>query len=365
MARDISRRKYVEGIGMASVAGLAGCIGGNGGSQGETRTIRVTMGPGGFQGIVVDYLTNRTSILEDRITGAGDYDIVVQPSWEGATLFASGGPDFSTVGPLEAAKLASERDLQLSVNAKVAPNYICWYVQNGGEYDPSNTGSVQATVDKLYEDGARHGQVGWGLGHINAEQYILQELFGKEFGPDTDMSLEVVNTNFSTIPQMIVEGELDSGANYFLASETQAQEEPGMTPLWSDNDIISENDLGVNALNGWTTTQQFANDHAPALEAFLEAWQEGMTWLFEDPMGIVMDNEDYWEQINASNEQQARWAVEWGMLGEHATSNPVVYEDISMSDSWISSSEKFVNAVADLGQVTPDWQDYLEYNPVL
>lgn len=359
----MKRREYLAGTGAVTTGALtAGCMDIFGGG-GDTRTIRITMGPGGFQGIVVDYLTNRTSILRDNITSAGDYEVEIQPSWEGSALFAAGGPDFSSIGPFEAAKLAAERDLELSANAKVAPNYVSWFTAAGGPYDPAESGSVQASIDRMYEDGARHGHGSWGSGHVAADMYINQEVYGHTFEEGGD--LDVVTADYASIPQLIINGELDTGASWFIANTQQVQDPPQLAHLYACYSAVEENDLGVNALNAWTTTQEFAEDHAPAVEAYVESWQEGMDWLFGDPMGIVMENEDYWEQINSETEAEARWAVEWGLLGEHDIDFPVVFEDNSMSDDWIEANRTFVDNAASIGEVTEDWRDYIEYNNVL
>jgi hypothetical protein len=359
----MKRRNYLTGTGFVAASALAGCAGITGNGNNDTRTIRITMGPGGFQGMVVDYLTNQTSILRDNIESAGDYDVQIQPSWEGSTLFASGGPDFSSVGPFEAAKLAAERDLELSVNAKVAPNYVSWFTRAGGPYDPAETGSVQASIDRMYEDGARHGHGSWGSGHVAADKYINREVYGHTF--EEGGELDVVTTDYSSIPQLIVDEELDSGANWFYANTQQVQDPPQLAHLYACYSAVRDNDLGVNALNAWTTTQEFADTHSAALEAYLESWQEGIDWLFDDPMGTVMGDEDYWDQINAETEEEARWSVEWALLGEHDIDFPVVFDDISMSDDWLASNETFIDNAASIGEVTEDWRDYINYNSVL
>lgn len=373
-----TRRSYIKQLGVTGAVfgtgALAGCTGGQSGSEGdgdqsgtdgsgETRTIRITMGPGGFQGPVVDYIANQTSVLQDRIENAGDYSVEIQPSWEGASLFASGGPDFAGIGPLEAAELGSERDLELAVNAKVAPNFVTWWVENGGPYDPEETGSVQASIDKMYADGARHAHGSWGSGHVAADKYIHQEVFGHTFEEGGD--LDVVTSSYSAIPQLIMDGELDSGAGWFNTNTQQVQDPPGLTSLYTCVDTVRNNDLGTNTLNAWTTTQEFAENNPEAVQAFVEAWQEGMNWLFDAPMERFQESEDYREQIQAETVEEAEWSVEWALLGGHDTEFPVVYEDVSMGDEWIESNKEFIDNAAALGQVSEDWQDHISYRQVL
>jgi hypothetical protein len=167
--------------GIAGATALAGCSGqggtstddpGNGSgsypgttSDTDLTEVNITLAPDGFQGIVMDHIHSDTDILTSGLEDAG-YQANVQQSWEAAALFAAGGPDFSTMSSLEAARLGVERELELVVIGKVAPLFKRMWVARVGEYDPEMTDGTQVTIDKIVEDDVAMGIGSWAGGEI-------------------------------------------------------------------------------------------------------------------------------------------------------------------------------------------------------
>jgi len=366
----------VKTVGAGGVVALAGCSGSSGsssdsdsegstagGTNSELTEVNITLAPSGFQGIMMDHITEDTDILANAMEAAG-YQANVQRSWEGAALFAAGGPDISTMSSLEAARLGAERDVDLAVFGKAAPLFKGMWVARGGPYDPESTGSAQATIDSIVEDEATMGIGSWAGGEIPGHMAAFSSEFDTTFSQEQS-DFDVVTADYAAIPQLILDGDLaigDASPVHGVARNLDENGTPQHREVFNCAEILESNDIGIPLLNSLTTNQSFIEDNRGAAAAFLQAWHEGMAWLFEDPIGrIMMDEENHFEQLAISTESQAQYIVDWGINMEMDNEYPIVYQDQELDDSFISADRGFINRVAELGVAPESWEDNVVY----
>lgn len=343
--------------------------GGSGGSSsggsggGSNSQVNITLAPSGFQGIVMDHIVKDTNILQKHMQSEG-YTPKVQESWEGAALFASGGPDFSTMSSLEAARLAGERNQQLAVNAKLAPQFMGWMYKIGSDYDPDNTGGTQASIDMIAKEGGKVGIGSWAGGHVPADSIALKEVYGRTFS-EQGGDFAVTTADYFAIPTLINDGDLATGSTSPIHGAARfLTEEPKLDEFFWGADLLTENNIGVPQLNSWTCTQKFANNNPGAVKALVQAWHEGMTWFFKNPVEIVRGDSEHIEQLGVQNAKQAEYIVDWGINLNKDTDYPIVYKDIELTDEFIKKDRNFLNSAQELGYLPDNWSDRLEYRKV-
>lgn len=358
--RSISRRGWLQAVGASGIAALAGCSSGDGSTSNE---VNITLAPDGFQGIMMDYITTETNILADEMESAG-YQANVQRSWEGAALFASGGPDISTMSSLEAARLGAERDLDLTVFGRVAPLFKGMWVSRGGSYDPESTGGAQATIDAVVEDNATVGIGSWAGGEIPGYMAAFNAEFGYTFSQEQS-DFNAITADYAAIPQLMLDGDLaigDASPVHGIARHLDESGTPQHREVFNCAALLEANNIGIPLLNSLTTNQSFMEENEEAAAAFLRAWHEGMAWLFEDPMGRIMsDEETRLEQLAVTTEDQAQYIVDWGVNMSMDNEYPIVYEDQELTDSFIEEDRGFINRVAELGVAPENWEENVNY----
>ncbi|WP_324666099.1 hypothetical protein [Haloarcula sediminis] len=346
--RRMSRRSWLQAAGASGLAALAGCSSGGGSTSNE---VNITLAPSGFQGIMMDHIANDTNILADEMEAAG-YQANVQRSWEGAPLFAAGGPDISTMSSLEAARIGAERDLDLAVFGRVAPLFKGMWVPRGGQYDPESTGGAQATIDAIAEDSATVGIGSWAGGEIPGYMAAFNTEFGYTFSQEQS-DFNAITADYSAIPQLMLDGDLaigDASPVHGIARHLDESGTPQHREVFNCAATLEANDIGIPLLNSLTTNQSFLEENEEAAAAFLRAWHEGMAWLFEDPMGRIMsDEEGHFEQLAVTTEAQAQYIADWGINMSLDNEYPIVYEDQELTDSFIEEDRGFINRVAELG----------------
>ncbi|WP_143825109.1 substrate-binding domain-containing protein [Natrinema ejinorense] len=357
------RRTFIKGLGTAATIGaLSGCMGGggNGGGSGPG----MAMAPDGMMGVWMDHIVNETSILEDTMDEAG-YEMTIDSSWEDAALFASGQATFSTFSSLEAAQLAGQRDQNLVVFGRIHPQYMGWMVDTGGDYDPDNTGSVQASIDALVEDDALVGIGAWNGGHVPTDTIAMDQVYGYEFSEEGG-DFNVTTADYVAIPTLINDGELAAGSTSpehggarFL---TDGQED--LTKLFWGADLAAEEGFGIPQLNSLVTTQEFWDQEQEAVEAFTDAFQQGIDWFLDDPKGHVLDNEDYIEMLGAQNAAQAEYIIDWGLNLEYDTDTQMVYEDVTMSEDAIAADREFIEYSESIGFVPEGWSENISFETI-
>jgi hypothetical protein len=350
--------------------------GGNGGdssgSQESRTTVRLLLAPTGFQGIIMDYLANDTEILSDYFSDE-DLEVEVSRSWEGAAIFTSGGADFETFGSLEAAKLAGERDIPLAVNANLAPQIMQVVGERGGPYDPANSGSPQASMDRLAEQQDVFALGGWGGGTGIMMPMIVQEAFGYTFTDDESSDFENIRTaEYSAVPPLVENGDVAMGtsspihgASPFMAPAEYTGEEPTVTSLYGCGSIVAELE-GFNApqLNSWTCSQEYASQYPGSPRGVVRAFSDGLAWLYEDPIGRIEGDDEHLNQLGLENMDQAQYVLDWGINLSLDNELPVIYEDIELTDQFIEEDKNFLRTAQDVGFLTEGWEENLDYRQV-
>lgn len=359
-----------------SSGGDGGSDGGNGGSssgsQESQTTVRLLLAPTGFQGIIMDYLANDTDILNDYFSEE-NLNVEVSRSWEGAAIFTSGGADFETFGSLEAAKLAGERGLPLAVNANLAPQIMQVVGARGGAYDPDETGSPQASMDRLAEEQDVFALGGWGGGTGIMMPMIIQEAFGYTFTDDESSDFNNIRTaEYSAVPQLVENGDVAMGTSSpihgaapYMAPAEYGGEEPTVTSLYGCGSIVAELD-GFNApqLNSWTCSQEYASQYPGSPRAIVQAFSDGLGWMYEDPIGRIEADDQHLNQLGLETMEQAQYVLDWGINLDLDNDLPVVYEDIELTDQFIEEDRNFLRTAQDVGFLTEGWEENLEYRQI-
>lgn len=366
----------VTGGGLA-VGTLAGCLGGGSGgtpttANGGTTTgspgtemtqVNMTTHPFGITGIILDQMINATDRLTSRLEAEG-YTLNAKQAWENAALFAAGGPDLVDINGLEAAIIATERDLDLAVNAQIATNFPGWITRAGSEYDPAEVGGLETAARNVADNG-KVAIGSWGGGEIPPEQIVLKDRFDLNFFEDNN-DFETFTADFLALPQLAAEGDADavSIAPHYGATPYFASDPPELTGMFWNVDMLEEMGYGRPMLNGWTCTQTFADENPEAVEATVKAWHETVLDFHSRPMEIINSKDKYMQSIAAGNEAQAQWVVDFAVNTEYSLNNQVLFEQNSFTDQIISEKERYYDRAAELGVVNSDWQGRLEFRKV-
>lgn len=373
MIDNYNRRSFLKHAGVAAAIGLAGCSGdddsdggnGNGSGNGSTgdsagslESITFTTPPVGFP---TDLIFNHLE-AEDRITeifeDAG-YEIEIQQTFEDPSLFASGQSDISTLSYVEAARMAGEQDLDLTVFGNIESLVQGFGVKTGGPYDPETTGSVEASFEKIAEDDARYGVPGWSSGMVPYSQRIMDELYGlslEESGGD----FNVFNTEYGAIPELIDNEELGVGAvGPTLAGVPRLMSNDVKPILWLRN-VYGEQDWGFPPLVSLTTRTGFLDEHPDALAAMLDTWREGLTYLYEDTDAIIEDSQSQ-EILNVENQDQVEYIMDLYINMTGSIEYPVLQEEPDLTADGIDQNIDLINAAAERGQIPSNWEDGLQF----
>lgn len=363
-----SRRTFLKAAGTAAVAvGTAGCLGGiTGGGSSENQEITIGMAPGGFQGIVASHILDDTDILAEEMSERG-YSATIEQSWEETALFAAGGPDTSMMSSLEAAILATERELELATFARISPMHMGWWVERDGDYDPSVTGSEQATMDKIVEEGANVGIGSWAGGHIPVDTIVTEEEYGYTFSEEGG-DFSVVTADYVALPDLVLQGEVaicGTGPMWGIARNLGDDGTPRHTEVFNGAAKSEELGLGVPPFNNLVVTQQFMEDHRDAAEAYIHAWHRGMDWLYEDPMGRILANQEAnFEELAIETEEQAQYIVDWGVNLTLSNEYPYNYQEQEFTDARIESERNFLSEANAVGFIPDGWEERLTHHKV-
>lgn len=372
-----SRRSFLRTAGVAAtVAGagaLAGCSGGGGGDGGSTNgdgdrpTIRLTRFAGHTDGVIHDYMQNE-GILERHMDEAG-FDVEIQDPVADISLFLSDQTiDQVNMGTLEAARLVAEQDVSLVVAGRINSIFYGSYVREGGELDPANSGSVEATWTTVAEDDLRVGIYSWGLGNIPGEQVFLQTQFGLDFSEEGGDFSNVVVADPAAIPELLVKGDIDVGMMAPSYSPPGAVANDEITAMYSLVGKFDELDYGIPHLDGPVWRQTTIEERPEAAEAYNDALTEAMNWFYESGWeNEVPDNEDYYENLNAPSSELAAWQCQWltawntgnEVQGADPPDQPTLYNGAHLNDDWIERNQSYVNRAGEQGLISDNWSEDL------
>lgn len=361
-----NRRSVLKSLGALSTVGaLAGCTGGDNGNGATTGT------PGSRREVVISAFpinlpmleyVDQEGILADKLDAAG-YDLQLIKSFESPPLFASENSDIDALSVLESARIGSERDQSLAVVGRLLTDCLGMVVRAGSEYDPAESGSRQATFDKVVEEGAPLGILGWAGSSIPPHQIIIQELFGYEFTTEGDFNVQEAGPNALT--ELLSDGDLDMTETMPSFGSAPGLMNGEFKPLYWGSDEVAKQGWGIATLNDWVTRVEFAEDHPDAIRALLEAMEEGHQWFHEEGVEAIPGNQVYMDHWQTEDPEVAEYITRW-MLNEdvpasYETDTPIWYEDPYMTDEWIEGSSQFMDLAADIGQAPEGWEDYVEF----
>ncbi|WP_276298727.1 hypothetical protein [Haloarcula ordinaria] len=306
-------------------------------------------------------------IIEEEMSAAG-YEYNVQWTFEGPALFASGQTQIAfDVSTIEAARLANQRDMNLTVAAKMMTDNIGMVLPADSEYAPSQTGGQQETLDKIVEDDARIGILGWSAGHIPIDQILMSEIWGKALQPE-DGDFNVVEANPGALPELMKEGEIVMAANSPAHGSGEELMSGEFVDLFYGSDEISKRDLGIAPLINTVVTDEFMENHRPAVEAAVRAWNRGTDWFYESGVDDIPGNSTYMEQFGVEDPEVAEYITKWHLTADYKdipsayeTDTPIYHDDPYIDDEWLAMNEQFMNNAVEVGQAPENWQDLVTY----
>jgi hypothetical protein len=381
-----SRRTYLKTLGgtTAITVGLAGCLegnggngngngGGNGGDNGGTtgggdddrKEIQISSFPTGISYVMYRW-AEREGVWEEKFDERG-YDVNIAYMTESNTQFVAGNVDIATdVTALEGARMGAEQGIKTAAISKTMNDYLGQLISPESEYAPSNTGSVEATIDRLDEDDAPVGLISWSAGTTPPTQIIYEGLFDKQFNQDTS-SFTLQQASPPALPKLIMEGDLEvavsspfHGAADFLANGD-------LEPLFWHADIMSEEGLGTPPLEHLTVRQSFLDEHPDAARAAVEALDEATTWLHEDGAEEIPGDEEFGDAIAADSTESLEYAANW-ITNDPDVSYPIeteaVHEDVTVTDEWVSEMETYLDNGVDIGAVPEEWREHVIFEDI-
>lgn len=374
LADEETRRSLMKktAVGALSAGSIAGCLGGDDGSDGSSstqRTVDVAAQPGGFMGIILDRIQD--SGVLDQVFQANDLDANVTQTWEDAAIFTAGGADISPFSSMEAATMGAERDIALACNARIAPNQFLLVTRRGSPYDPEVAGGAEAAIDKIHEDQTPVGFGGWGGGIAPALSIMFDAAFGYTFVSDEEQSdIPYATADWAAVPQLVNDGEFDIGvtAPLFGAAPYMTGDDPSLAKVVSIGEEVSNAGIGVPQLNDWICSQEFADEWPAGIASMVQAYYEGVEWFTSNPVEIIESDEEYLTQIGAENAEQARFAIEWGINlsnpGPWENDIPALYSDVELTDEFIEADRAFLTRASEGGFLDGNWSDHLTYRKV-
>lgn len=388
ITRDVNRRRFLKATGAGvALGGLAGCTGeeGDGDGGGDGGGDGSGDGGGGGDGgdgggqdcdsvqtfqaawppvclpieCPIGHL-QETGRMEE-IWGEDCMEVEHQFTFEDGSLFAANQIQFTSMSFVEAARLGVEQDQNFVSYGDIEDVIQGLHVKAGGPYDPENTGSIQATFDKIVEDDALFAIDSWAAGSLPYAQIILEREYGYELREDGG-DFQVQTTDYGTMPQLLVRDEIALG-HYAGTSGGQAEFVNGevKTLFWLAPKMM-ELGTGAPPLASLTGRVSFWEENPKAIANNLQMWDEGIEWFRENADSFPEDPEMQ-EALNSENEEQAQWIIDLVVKGEHgAGGNPLLAESpIGLTEDDIASKRELISQMEELGQVPSGWEDHVTF----
>lgn len=387
--RQTNRRRFIRSVGAAGVVALAGCTGDNDGGGKETATngqtqqqelteINIVYPP--WPGLIAfNYITEQTNILENSLNERGYTTGKISRSWDDTTLFLAGKADFMpTAGAAESARMAMARDIDLTVHAQAATNYMGWYVREGSDLDTVNTGSFESTMQKVVEEDRPYGHAGWNQGIIWPNSAILQDKLGMSYGSDTNPPLNIKAADYATLPKLLVQEDLDivvcgppvGTSNYLV------KDDPGIKCIQWQQTGLKEAGISPRVLNlgAFTTRSDWSDENEEAMIGWMEAWKKAVNWVSNpDNWNKILRKENNWQYLAAESRKEAEINLQFSVANSPAklekahTDNPmpVILGDISLNEERIANYKNAIKLMEKTGALTGSgWEDRLSFKPL-
>lgn len=379
-AQRMDRRRFLKTTGAgAAVVGLAGCTSGGGSdgsdgdsggsndnSGGDLTTVSFATPPVGMPvNIVMEYYLASNDLIQPRFEEDG-YQLDYELTFEDATLFASGQIDMGTVSWVEDGRLGVEQDQQLVTFGNVEGVVSTPWVEVGGPYDPAETGSVQASLDKIVEEDARFGIPGWAAGAVPHLQNILQENYGYTLAQDGG-DFNVQTTERGTMPDLTLRGELATAVHSASSAGLTEVVDGELKPLlWIWNEYLDAG-WGRPPLVSLSTRLEFAEENPEALLNMINMWSEGLNYVQENIPDIAADSAGQ-ETLDAQNEEEARFLMDLFSGNDvdqiESLSRSALYSDVGLDDQAVEDARSVMNVMEELGQIPSGWEDQLTFMTV-
>jgi hypothetical protein len=387
---NIDRRRFIKAAGASAVATtLAGCTsGGNGGdsggdsdggdSDGDSETEGGDGGSGDLTsvsfatppvgmpvGIVIEYYLAQNDLIQPRFEEDG-YELDYELTFEDATLFASGQIDMGTVSWVEDARLGVEQDQQLVTFGNIEGVVSTPWVEVGGPYDPDETGSVQASLDKIVEEEARFGIPGWAAGAVPHLQNIIQENYGYTLAQDGG-DFNVQTTERGTMPSLTLRGDLATAVHSASSAGLTEVVNGELKPLlWIWNEYL-EAGWGKPPLVSLSTRLDFAEENPEVLLNMINMWSEGLNYVQDNIPEIAADSAGQ-ETLEAESEEEARFLMDLFAGNDvdqiEPLSQSALYSEVGLDDQAVEDARSVMNVMEDLGQIPSGWDDHLTFMTV-
>jgi len=395
--KNTNRRRFIKGVGAAGIVAVAGCSGdsgdrnsggdGSGGTEaaanGQTQQqdlteINIVYPP--WPGLIAfNHITKQTNILENSLNERGYTTGKISRSWDDTTLFLAGKVDFiPTAGGAESARMAMARDIDLTVHAQAATNYMGWYVREGSDLDTSKTGSFKATMEKVVEEERPYGHAGWNQGIVWPNSAILDDKLGMSYGPETNPPLNIRSADYATLPKLLVQEDLDivvcgppvGTSNYLV------KDDPGIKCIQWQQTGLKEAGISPRVLNlgGFTTRTEWSDENEEAMIGWMEAWQKGVDWVSNpDNWDKILSKENNWQYLAAESREEAAINLKFSAADNPAetegahTDNPlpVLLGDITLNEERITSYKNTIKLMEKTGALTGSgWEDRLSFKPL-
>lgn len=372
---EVDRRRILKLTGASiGIGSIAGCLGGDSDGDGDGDTTPAGDGDGDGDGqlqqfamstppigvpygVISPYLENN-NVFAETLEPRG-YQVDWQQTFDGPTLFASGNVNVSAMSYFEGARLAQEQNQNIVTFGKVFASNQALFIKAGGPYDPDETGSPQASIDQIVEDNAQVGIASWASGNIPYHQRIIEDVFGYTLA-EQGSDVNVITTDFSTMPQLILDDELAAAA-YSPTSGGAVELANGQIKglYWVPNTYQSQG-WGLPPLNNLTTRLEFAENNPSALLGVLDLWSNGLGWLHSN-LDSLIGNPDVVEQAGATNQEGADYMLRTLIGGEAPLDEPIVYENADIGDSYAQQGTTLLNDAEDKGQIPTGWEESFQF----
>lgn len=354
----VSRRSYLKvGAGAATLS-LAGCLGG----AGEDDLTEVDMVIAPVQLGAPFYLNewDEAGILQEEYYEEEGYRINFDFSWEEIPLLAGDQADIVTMSVQDATNLALEREQNISLFGACLTSVHGWGVKAGGPYDPANTGSSQATIDEIVEDQSLVAIRSWATSGLPFRQTIIDQFFGYELVEGGDF--DVQTSEYSTIPELIVDDELAAGTIMPMAGGGLSQlQNDEIEMIWWDRNEYVEQDWGLPMMQNIACYSEFAQEHPGAVRATLRAWNDAATEIHQTIDEVIRDAESY-EQFGVGNEEDAQFLADLYINVEtDFIEHPCVFEDVRITDDLLEGWHQAEGLGAELGYVPEEWNEVVDF----
>ena len=316
-------------------------------------------------GIVMEYYLAANDLIQPRFEEDG-YQLDYQLTFEDATLFASGQIDMGTVSWVEDGRLGVEQDQQLVTFGNIEGVVSTPWVEVGGPYDPAETGSVQASLDKIVEEDARFGIPGWAAGAVPHLQNIIQENYGYTLAQDGG-DFNVQTTERGTMPQLTLRGDLATAVHSASSAGLTEVANGELKPLlWIWNEYLDAG-WGRPPLVSLSTRKEFAENNPEVLLNMIDMWSEGLNHVQNNIPDIAADS-DGQETLEAENEEEARFLMDLFSGNDVEQIEPLsrsaLYSEVGLDDQSVEDARNVMSVMEELGQIPSGWEDHLTFMTV-